>query len=95
MEVPGMPKEMGGMETIIIYDEKDMWMISPFMGKKKLSDKEKAQYQIEKNYWELVSENAEIVGTEKIDDRECYVVDIKEQKESPFTKIWLDKKVYI
>ena len=85
------PEGMGGIETIIIYDGEDTWMISPFMGKKKLSGDEEKQYQRERNWWELVSEKAEIVGTEKVGKRVCYVVEIKEEEEFPFTKVWLDK----
>jgi len=92
MQMLDMPKEMGAMETVVIYDGKDMWMISSFLGKKKLSDKEQKHYQTERNWWELISEKAKVVGTEKVGKRECYVVETKEEKEFPFTKIWLDKK---
>ena len=88
-ETPDMPE---GMETVIIYDGKDTWMISSFMGKKKLSGEEEKEYQIERDWWDLVSEKAKIVGTEKVDKRECYVVEMEEGGESPFTKLWFDKK---
>lgn len=91
-ETPEMPEGMGGMETVVIYDGKDTWMISSFMGKKKLSGEEQKQYQRERNWWRLVSEKAKIVGTEKVGERECYVVAIEEGGELPFTKLWLDKK---
>jgi len=91
-ETPEMPKGMAGMETIIIYDGKDTWMISSFMGKKKLSGEEAKQYQRERNWWELISEKAKIVGTEKVGNRVCYVVEIEEEEDSPFTRLWLDKK---
>lgn len=92
MQMPDMPKEMGGMPTIIIYDGKDTWMIS-LMGKKKLSDEESKQYQKEGICcWTRMFEKAKIVGTEKIGKQECYVVKPEEEGEPPFTKIWLDKK---
>lgn len=91
-EMPGMPKEMGGMEATIIYDGKETWMISSLMGKKKLSDEEQKQYQPESDWWDSISEKAQIVGTEKVGERKCYVVEIKEEGQSPFTKIWLEKK---
>ena len=93
MEMPEtseVPEEMGGMEIIIIYDGEDTWMISPFMGKRKLSREKEKQYQRERNWWELISEKAKIVGTEKVDKRECYVVEIEEE-ECPFTKMWVDR----
>lgn len=92
MQIPGMPKQMEGMESIIIYDGKDTWMISSIMGKKKLSKEEERQYQMEKNYWDLVSEEAKNVKTEIVSKRECYVVELKEKSESSFTRMWLDKK---
>lgn len=91
MQMPDMPKEMGEIETITIYDGKDIWIISSLV-KQKISDEERKKYQTERNWWEFLSENAEIVGTEKVGARDCYVVEIEEQKESPFTKVWLEKK---
>lgn len=92
-QAPDMPEGMGEMKTIIIYDGKDTWMISSFTGKKKkLSGEVEKQYQREKNWWKLISEKAKIVATEKIDKRECYVMEIAEDEEYPFTKLWLDKR---
>jgi len=91
-QMPNMPKEMGGMQTIIIYDGKDIWMIS-LMGKKKLSDEESKQYQKDEICcWTRMFEKAKIVGTEKIGKRECYVVKPEEEEKSSFARIWLDKK---
>ena len=95
MQMPNMPKEMGGMTTIIIYDGKDTWMISSLAGKKKLSDEESKQYQKEGVFCctrMSEFENAKIVGTEKIGKRECYVVKLEEEGETSYTKIWWDKK---
>ncbi len=90
-QAPDMPEGMGEMKTIVIYDGKDMWMISSFTGKKKkLSGEHKKQYQRERNWWKLISEKAKIVGTEKVGKRLCYVVEM-EDKEYPFTRLWLDK----
>jgi outer membrane lipoprotein-sorting protein len=91
-QVPEMPEGMGGMETAVIYDGKDYWMVSPFMGKKKLSPEETKGFQKEKEWWKLVSEKGRIVGAEKVDNRECYVVELEEGKESPFNQVWIDKK---
>jgi len=92
MQMPDMPKEMGGMTTIIIYDGKNTWMIS-LMGKKKLPDEESKQYQKEEvSCCTRMFEKAKIVGTEKIGKRECYVVQREEEDETTYTTIWLDKK---
>ena len=88
MEVTSRTRDM---KTIIIYDGKDTWMISSLMGKKKIPGGEKKQHKAE-SWWKWISEDAKIVGTEKIGKRKCYVVDLKGEKQSPFTKIFLDKK---
>jgi len=92
IQMPEAPEMPAGMETIIIYDGKDTWMISPFLGMKKLSGEEEKQYQKDRNWWKLVSEKAKIVGTEKVGERECYVVEIEQGAEYPFTRLWVDKK---
>jgi outer membrane lipoprotein-sorting protein len=93
MSIPQIAEAPEGMEeivTTIIYDGKDYWMISPFMGKKKLSSAEEKQYQTERNWWEWVSEKAELAGEDKIDGRVCYIIRIKEENATA-TRMWLDK----
>jgi len=80
-----------GMKIIIISDGKDSWLISPFMGKQKLSEEEEKEYQ-GIDWWDWFSEKVKIVGTEKVAERECYVVEIEEERRVPFTKVWVDKK---
>lgn len=87
-----VPQGMQEMETFVVNDGSDIWMISPFMGKKKLSSKEGGQYQIQENWWESISDKAEIVGDEDVSGRRCYVLTVKEGSKSPFTKMWLEKK---
>ncbi len=91
MEVPEMPKEMGPMSSIVIYDGKDTWMISSMMGKQKLIGDEEKQYQIGSDWWGFLSEKAEITGSEKIDSYDCYVVEADEQGDYPYSRIWIDK----
>ena len=93
MQMTGMPKEMGGMTTIIIHNGKDTWIVSSLAGKKKLSDEESKQYQKEGvSCCTRMFKKAKIVGTEKIGKRECYIVKPEEEGETSYTKIWLDKK---
>jgi len=91
-ETAQMPKGMGPMVSIILYDGKNIYMFAPFMGKKTLSGEEEKQYQKEKNWWDWLSERAKVVGTEKINGRECYVIEVRDEKEVLLTKMWLDKK---
>jgi len=90
-----MPGGVGEIQTIIIFDGKDTWVISSLMGKKKVSGEEEKQYAMNRNWWEWIPEKAKIVGSEKVNKRQCYVVEIYDQKDSPLTKIWLDEKALI
>lgn len=91
-QTPDMPQGMGNLESNIIYDGNDIWMFSPFTGKKKLSGEEGGQYGMQGNWWEQISNKAEVTGTENVNDYECYVVKFKTGSGAPFTTMWLDKK---
>jgi outer membrane lipoprotein-sorting protein len=85
------------METTILFDGTDTWMIAPFLGKKKLSEKDQAKYQKDKSWqwWNDLSKNAQIIGTEKIGARNCYIIQYIPPKENkkeqiPFDKMWID-----
>ena len=71
-----MPEEMA-LTQIIIYDGKDIWMISPFMGKQKLPYEEGKEYQMGMGWWKFISEKTKVVGAERIGERECYVLDVE------------------
>ncbi len=92
MNIPGMPENMGPMKNTIIFDGKDTWIISSLMGKEKLSSKESLEQQKDKNWWDFISDKAKIKGKEKVGGRKCYVVEIPEQKNTPFNTIWLNEK---
>jgi len=83
------------METTILYDGKDIWMISPMMGKSKLPKGQENQYKDKSNWWAMISENAEVSGTEKIGDKTCYVIVAKNKGTNPFNKLWIDKNTYV
>jgi len=82
----------GNMKTIIIFDGKDTWMISPIMGKRKISEDEGEKYKKNEDWWKKISDDAKIVGTETVGTKKCYIIETKNKGNSEFTKIWLDKK---
>ena len=93
-ESAGMPEGMGSMLVIVISDGQDTWMISPFVGKKKLTTEqaeEQMQYQMGMNWWRSISDKAKYIGIERINNRECYVLKIEAEGDSLDTKIWVDK----
>ena len=90
-----MPEGMESMQTIIIFDGQDTWMITPFMGKQKLTTEqaeEQMQYQTGMNWWRSISDEAKYVGIEKVNNRECYILKLKIDESSPYSKIWVDKE---
>jgi len=93
-ESAGMPEGMGSMQTIIIFDGQDTWTISSFTGKKKLTDEqaeEQMQYQTGMNWWRSISDKAKYVGIERINNRECYVLEIEAGEDSLHSRVWVDK----
>jgi len=93
-ESAGMPEGMGSMLVIVISDGQDTWMISPFVGKKKLTDEqaeEQMYSQTGMNWWKFISDKTKYVGIEKIGGRECYLLELEIERESPYKRIWVDK----
>lgn len=82
----------GAMETTVIFDGKDTWMISAFTGKKKMNNDEQKQYQGQRDWWNQFSDKTAITGSETVGGRDCYVVAVNDPKKSSFTRIWIDKK---
>ena len=93
-ESANMPEGMDSMLVVVISDGQDTWMISPFVGKKKLTTEqaeEQMQYQMGMNWWRSISDKAKYIGIERINNRECYVLKIEAEGDSLDTKIWVDK----
>jgi len=93
-ETAGMPEGMGIMLVIAIFDGQDTWMISPFTGKTKLTTEqaeEQMYYQTGMNWWKFISNKTKYVGTEKVNDIECYLFELEIERKSPYKRIWVDK----
>jgi len=89
-----MPKSSGmpEMTTITIFDGKDVWVISPMAGKRKIPGKEGEKYKGDEDWWKDISNNSTVVGTETIGNKKCYVIKMEDKENAGFTKIWIDKK---
>jgi len=93
-EAAGMPEGMGSILVVVIFDGQDVWMISPFIGKKKLTAvqaEEQMYYQTGMNWWRSISDKAKYIGIERINNRECYVLEIEAGGASLYSRIWVDK----
>lgn len=95
MNMPKGMEGMGSMENVIIYNGKDTWMISPFMGKSKINDEEAMQYQTQRNWWNFISNNAKIIDEEAIEGTDCYVINNENNDNLPFDKMWLEKNTLV
>ncbi len=92
MNMPQSSGMFGNMKTIIICDGKDTWMISPMMGKRKITGEEGEKYKRTEDWWKYISNNAKITGTEKVGTKNCYIIKKEDDKSTGFTKMWIDKK---
>lgn len=91
-EGAGMPAGMGDMTNIMIFDGKDLWTINQFTGKQKLPADAAAASKSKMTWWEDLPAKGKIIGSEKIGDNDCYIVEIwdEDNKESKI-KEWIDK----
>ncbi|MBC7186493.1 MAG: outer membrane lipoprotein-sorting protein [Calditrichaeota bacterium] len=86
---------MGKMETIVIGDGKDYWLVSPMMGTQKVSREEGEKYASDQEWWDRFTTDARVVGEEKVNGRACYVVQGTPKEGSPFSKLWIDKDFFL
>ena len=87
--LPGTKDEM---ETVMLYDGKTTWMISPMAGKQQKEGKAIGLNTIseEEEWWTKVAPDIELKGEEKAVGMECYVLESKSSKD--ISKIWIGKK---
>jgi outer membrane lipoprotein-sorting protein len=91
-EGAGMPAGMGDMTNIIIFDGKDLWTINQFTGKKKLPADANVSAKGQISWWEDLPKNGKIIGSEKVGDRDCYIVETwDEDNKDNKIKGWVDK----
>ena len=74
-EGTGMPEGMSDMTNIMIYDGKDLWSVNQFAGKTKISADADAAKGDQMSWWKDMPTNGKIIGSEKVGDRDCYVVE--------------------
>jgi outer membrane lipoprotein-sorting protein len=70
----GMPEGMGDMTNIMIYDGECLWSVNQFAGKTKISDDAGAKGD-QMSWWEDMPTNGKIIGSEKVGNKDCYIVE--------------------
>jgi|WetSurMetagenome_2_1015567.scaffolds.fasta_scaffold06735_4 outer membrane lipoprotein-sorting protein len=94
MENMGMGAGMNGMKTIVIGDDKGAWIINPMMGKSQIPADEAAKYRGQWDCTTYMPVAAEIVGSEKVGGRDCYVLSVLDNS-SEYAKLWIDQKSFL
>ena len=94
MENAGLPAGMDGMKTVVIGNGENAWIVNPLMGKSKISAEEGAKYRGQWSCADYTPVAAEIIGSEKIGGRDCYVLSVLDTS-SDFAKLWIDQKSFV
>ncbi len=79
------------VKTIIVFDSLEYWMISPIIGRRKISAAEAKTYQQEE--WQENLVKARVVGEGEFAGKSCYILEINiSEKDGIIEKVWVDKK---
>ncbi|MGQ9852815.1 MAG: outer membrane lipoprotein-sorting protein [Candidatus Oleimicrobiaceae bacterium] len=91
----GAPAGMGSMQMVVIGDGKDYWLISPMVGTQKVPPAEGERYRGEWQWWDQLTTEAQVVGEEKVNGRNCYLVQGKPKEGFAFSKLRIDKETFL
>ncbi|MDI6850400.1 MAG: outer membrane lipoprotein-sorting protein [bacterium] len=80
--------------AIIVFDSLEYWMISPVIGKRKISSSEAKIYGEEERWWEEAKQ-PNIVGDENLNGRDCFVIEYKDENGNKTYRLWVEKKEYL
>jgi outer membrane lipoprotein-sorting protein len=95
MEMPRGAKKADApqvIESTVVHNGTDYWMATPTVGKRKLGTRERQQYQTERHLWDMIPDKATMIGSEKLGERDCYIVALAGEEDSAGAKLWMDKK---
>jgi|GEM_PF-3205237 len=78
--------------TIMIYDGKNAWIVSPILGKKEISSEKSKDYQSRTDWIKSVfNPTAKITGIESVDGYPCYVL-LPKPDTYPDDKLYFDRE---
>ncbi len=85
-----------GIMNIILFDGQKAWEFTSLLGKEKgkreISNKEWEQRQRLKTWWKWLPDESKIVGRETVAGQDCYIVEVKAEKQVPYNKIWISRR---
>jgi outer membrane lipoprotein-sorting protein len=86
----GLPAGTGDLQTVVVGDGTNVWIIVPAMGKSKIPADEGGKYRGQWVCTDYVPADAEIVGSETIGGRRCFVLAVLDPS-SETAKLWVDQ----
>lgn len=89
----GLPQELAGLKTIVVGNDTKAWIINPMMGKSEIPVDEGNKYSGQMACDAYIPVDAEILGSEKIAGRDCYVLGVLDPN-AIFSKLWIDQESY-
>lgn len=92
-KIPNLPPGMEKMETIIIFDGSNKWIISSMGGKQNMGPPAKgeddADWWASMNMEDMSGVKAKLIGSGTVAGRDCYIVESTD--DGDVSKIWLTK----
>lgn len=82
-------------KNVILFDGNNVWFISPFVGITIMPKDESLINEVFDDFSKLIPVESKLIGEEKINKEECYIIEIPEEEEVPFYKIWISKTRFI
>ena len=77
--------------NVVLFDGKNIWLISPFVGITMMPKDEAMIQGIFDSFSKLIPQDSKIVGEDKLSDDDCYIIKIPSNAKLPFSKIWVSK----
>jgi len=91
-----MPAGMKDIKNILIFDGKDSWSVNQFTGKKKLPEDANVSGKDLLSWWEDLPTKGEIMGSEKVGGKDCYIVETWNEKDKDNkVKGWVEKNTLL
>ncbi len=88
----------GAIDTVTLFDGTDIWTVA--MGMKTKIPADQVQGQAMASYWTEPAPGSRITGQDKVNGRDCWIVQGPDVPESSMTDMgptltWIDKKIFI
>ena len=94
----GQGGELPRMTTVVVFDGKDTWTVSPFVGKRRVEPNQVKDATPRIQWSDKLKDRVRLIGKEKVDGREAWTIEVKQtgpdDESLPFSKMWVDTGSY-